>query len=318
VPSSTSEGTGSEGTGSSDVLRIATRLSPLALRQAAIVATLLEPVRSEIVPIETAGDRRRDVPIGRIGGQGVFVAEVRQAVLDGRADVAVHSAKDLPATPAPESLGLVIGAVPQREDPRDALAGCGLQQLAAGAVVATGSARRRAQLAWLRPDLGFADLRGNIETRLRRIPAGGAVVVAVAALRRLGIADSLEVELDVLDPVLMLPQVGQGALAVECRAGDVRVLALLAGADHEPSQRALRAERALLAGFGGGCDTPVGGLAIARPDGTLELEGLLASADGHVVLRARRVGGDPEQLGASLAAELLEDRGGRSLLEGGS
>jgi hydroxymethylbilane synthase len=313
VPSSTSEDPGP-----SNVLRIATRRSPLALRQAAIVASLLGGVRSEIVPIETAGDRSREVPIGRIGGQGVFVAEVRQAVLDGRADVAVHSAKDLPSTPAPESLGLRIGAVPERDDPRDALAGCRLEELAAGASVATGSARRRAQLAWLRPDLGFSDLRGNIETRLRRIPVGGAVVVAMAALRRLGIAESLEVELDILDPIVMLPQVGQGALAVECRAGDDRAIGLLAGVDHEPSHLALRAERALLAGFGGGCDTPVGGLATIGPGGGLELEGLLASADGHVVLRARRSGTDPEALGAALAAEMLVDRGGRSLLEGAS
>lgn len=297
-------------------LRIATRRSPLARRQAEIVAALLGEHAGPLVPVETAGDRRRDVPIGRIGGKGVFVSEVRQAVLDGRADVAVHSAKDLPAAAgaaaAASAGGLVLAAVPERDDPRDALVGVPLRELRPGAVVATGSVRRRAQLAWLRPDLGFVELRGNVGTRLQRVPAGGAVVVAVAALARLDVRDG---PVDVLDPLVMLPQVGQGALAVECRAEDDGARRLLAAIDHEPSHRAVRAERALLAGLGGGCDAPVGGLAVpAAGGGGLQLEGLLARADGHAVVRHRAAGEDPEELGAAVAAALLDRCGGRALV----
>jgi hydroxymethylbilane synthase len=297
------------------VLRIATRRSPLALRQAEIVAALLGDAAGPLVPVETAGDRRREVPIGRIGGQGVFVAEVRQAVLDGRADVAVHSAKDLPAAHVEAAAGLVLAAVPERADPRDALVGRSLSALGPGATVATGSARRRAQLAWLRPDLGFAELRGNIGTRLGRVPPGGAVVVAMAAVHRLGLEAELASQLHVLEPLVMLPQVGQGALAVECREDDAAARDLLAGIDHEPSHRAVRAERSLLAALGGGCDAPVGGLARVAGGTTLELEGLVASADGHVVVRHRATGDDPEALGAEVAEALLDRCGGRALVD---
>jgi hydroxymethylbilane synthase len=297
------------------VLRIATRRSPLALRQAEIVAALLGDAAGPLVPVETAGDRRREVPIGRIGGKGVFVAEVRQAVLDGRADVAVHSAKDLPAAHVEAAAGLVLAAVPERADPRDALVGRSLSALGPGATVATGSARRRAQLAWLRPDLGFAELRGNIGTRLGRVPPGGAVVVAMAAVHRLGLEAELASQLHVLEPLVMLPQVGQGALAVECREDDAAARDLLAGIDHEPSHRAVRAERSLLAALGGGCDAPVGGLARVAGGTTLELEGLVASADGHVVVRHRATGDDPEALGAEVAEALLDRCGGRALVD---
>jgi len=184
----------------------------------------------EPVVVSTAGDRQQDVPIWEIGGRGVFVKEVQAAVLDGTADFAVHSAKDLPSTPTP---GLVIAAVPERADPRDALVGCRLDDLPTGGLVATGSARRRAQLAGLRPDLGFTSLRGNVETRLAKAPRFAAIVVAAAALERLGYAGRAA---EVLDCAVMVPQVGQGALAVEAREGDVEVLALLGAIEHSRSR----------------------------------------------------------------------------------
>ncbi len=199
------------------LLRIATRGSALARWQAEHVGESLRSadptVTVELVVVETSGDRNLEVPIWEMGGKGVFVKEVQAAVLAGQADVAVHSAKDLPAVTHDD---LVIAAVPRRADARDALVGSTLDDLAAGAVVATGSVRRRAQLAWLRPDLTFAGLRGNIDTRLRRAGEYGAIVVAAAALDRLGLADRAT---QLLSPSVMLPQVGQGSLAVECRVG---------------------------------------------------------------------------------------------------
>src|SRR3954454_24670057 len=191
-------------------LRAATRGSALARWQTDHVAGLLG-ADVDVVVVETTGDRRTDVAIHEMGGQGVFVKEVQAAVLDGRADIAVHSAKDLPSAPAP---GLVLAAVPERDDARDALVGMGLAQLGPGARVATWSVRRRAQLAWMRPDLTFVGLRGNIGTRLERAGTAGidAVVVAFAALQRLGWADRAT---EVLSPSTVLPQVAQGALAIE-------------------------------------------------------------------------------------------------------
>ncbi|HEX9258371.1 MAG TPA: hydroxymethylbilane synthase [Acidimicrobiales bacterium] len=238
------------------LLRLATRGSTLALWQAQHVAALLRAqhpdVTVELVLVQTTGDLRADVPLHLIGGQGVFVKEVQQALLDGRADLAVHSAKDLPSAPA---AGLVIGAVPERGDARDALVGRTLDELAPGSVVATGSVRRRAQLALARPDLVFADLRGNIGTRLERIPEGGSIVVAVAALERLGLQDCVA---QVLPVERMVPQVGQGALAVECRADDLAARELLSAIEHLPSRRQVDVERAFLSAFGGGCDVPIG------------------------------------------------------------
>src|SRR5438132_3472903 len=195
-------------------LRIATRASTLARWQAERVGVLLgEPV--EFVLVTTTGDRDQRADLHAIGGTGIFVKEVQQAVLDGRADMAVHSAKDLPASDSPA--GLVLAAVPERADPRDALVGSTLDALPAGARIGTGSVRRRAQLVALRPDLTFAELRGNIPTRLDRAGEYDAIVVAAAALARLGRAD---LATEYLEPSVMLPQVGQGALAVECRTGD--------------------------------------------------------------------------------------------------
>jgi hydroxymethylbilane synthase len=286
-------------------LRIATRGSTLARWQAEDVARRLRRayvrLETELVVVTTAGDRRQDLPVWELGGQGVFVKEVQAAVLDGRADIAVHSAKDLPSSPAP---GLKLAALPVREDPRDALVGAPLDALSPGAVVATGSVRRRAQLAWVRPDLTFTGLRGNVGSRLDRVPGGGAIVVAVAALVRL---DALDRAAEILDPSVVLPQVGQGAIAVECRAGDVATESALAAIDDISVRAPVEAERAYLAALGGGCDLPVGAYGTMGGGRVLSLEALLASLDGRVVLRGRRNGPSSEaaEIGRALAFELL-------------
>jgi hydroxymethylbilane synthase len=262
----------------------------------------------ERVVVRTTGDRQAAVPLDRIGGQGVFTKEVQTAVVEGRADVAVHSAKDLPSSTPNE---VVLAAVPPRADPRDALVGSTLADLAAGASVATGSARRRAQLANVRPDLTFVELRGNMGTRLDRAGVGttDAVVVAVAALERLGWTERIT---EVLDASVMLPQVGQGALALECRSGDAATQDLLAAVDDDRGHRTLVAERAFLAAVGGSCSVPVA--AMAQPAGDeLRLTALVASGDGRVLLRIERQGADPTELGRRAALELLDDHGGRSL-----
>ncbi len=254
-------------------LRLATRGSPLARWQAEHVASLLveanQGLEVELVLVQTTGDIRRDAPIVALGGQGVFVKEVQQAVLDGRADLAVHSAKDLPSVTA---AGLRLAAVPERGEPRDALVGNTLHGLSEGASVATGSPRRRAQLGALRPDLHFVELRGNIGTRLERVPEGGAVVMAAVALHRLGLRDQIA---QLLDVELVVPQVGQGALAVETRAGDDPVSELVAGIENPLSRLVVDVERAFLAELGGGCDLPVGAYASMR-DGHIELRSFLA------------------------------------------
>jgi hydroxymethylbilane synthase len=286
-------------------VRIATRGSPLARWQAERVATLLGAGGAdevELVIVETTGDQRAETPIHAMGGTGVFVKEVQHAVLDGRADLAVHSAKDLPSEPA---AGLVIAAVPERGDVRDALVGSTLAGLRDGAVVGTGSVRRRAQLAAVRPDLEFAELRGNMHTRLEKAGDLDAIVVAAAALDRLGLDDEIA---ERLEPSVMLPQVAQGALAAECRADDPATRARLDAIDDPDAHRAVRAERAFLARLGGGCDQPVGALAWAT-EGRCMIEGLIASPDGRVVHRARTADADPERAGDELAARLLAESG---------
>lgn len=265
-------------------------------------------VDAEVVVVETAGDRRTDVPIWEIGGRGVFVKEVQAAVLDGRADIAVHSAKDLPSTTAD---GLVLAAVPERADPRDALVGSTLEAIPVGGRVATGSVRRQAQLACARPDLTFASLRGNIDTRLAKAGDFDAIVMAYAALVRLDRTDAVA---EVLDPVVMLPQVAQGALAVECRAGDETTKALLAAIDDAGAHACVAGERSFLAELGGGCDLPVGAHCVAVGDG-YRLDGLLARADGHLVLRHSMSGDDPVALGRAVARHILDDAGGQALLD---
>jgi len=278
-------------------MRIATRGSALARWQAERVAALLDG-DAELVVVETTGDRRADTPIHEMGGTGVFVKEVQQAVLDGRADIAVHSAKDLPSDPTP---GLLIAAVPERGDPRDALVGSTLDDLPVGAVVATGSVRRRAQLAALRSDVGFAELRGNMETRLAKAAGFDAIIVAAAALDRLGLGERIT---ERLATTVMLPQVAQGALAVECRDDDGATRDRLAAIDDGDAHRVVDAERAFLAELGGGCDQPVGALARATGDGGVEIEGLVASLDGRVVVRASVSDADPEAAGRALADAL--------------
>jgi hydroxymethylbilane synthase len=289
-------------------LRAATRASELARWQTNHVGELLGR-EIEAVVVDTRGDRRGEVPIWEIGGQGVFVKEVQAAVLDGRADVAVHSAKDLPSAPTE---GLALAAVPARDDPRDALVGSTLDELPPGAMVATGSVRRRAQLAWVRPDLTFAGLRGNIATRLTKIARYDAVLVALAALRRLGRTDQVA---EALDPAVMLPQVSQGALAVECRLDDEATLAALATIEHAPSRRAVEAERAFLAELGGSCDLPVAAHARLLSGDELELAGMVSSLDGRVMLRQSAAGPEPAALGRRLARHLLDDCGGQAVLD---
>lgn len=237
-------------------IRIATRGSAQALAQAGLVADGLRAsgTECELVVVETHGDRTQvdQVPLHSIGGQGVFTKEVQAAVLDGRADVAVHSAKDLPTeTPS----GLMIGAFGPRRDPRDALVGRRLDALEPGATIATGSVRRRAQLAEARPDLCFVELRGNIPTRLERIPENGSIVMAVAALDILGRSHEIT---EILDPAIFVPAVGQGCVAVECRRDDPETVTALAGIDHSPTRWSVTIERAYLARLGSGCSAPVG------------------------------------------------------------
>lgn len=271
-------------------LRLATRSSAQARTQAEVVARLLEAsdpdCSVELVFVDTTGDQRQDVALHQIGGQGVFVKEVQVAVLEGRADVAVHSAKDLPSTPTD---GLVIGAFGERRDPRDALVGRSLAELDDGATVATGSVRRRAQLAGLRPDLRFVELRGNIQTRLAKVPDGGAIVMAAAALEVLGLTDRIA---EAFAPEVFVPQVGQGAVAVECRAGDERVLAVLRAVDHEPTRREVELERAFLAEIGSGCSLPVGAHVtgrrlltyLARDDGSAHRGNVDLDGGDHVAI----------------------------------
>ncbi len=294
-------------------LRAATRGSPLARWQAEHVAALLHAlgadVEVELVVVETDGDRRLDVPIWELGGKGAFAKEVQTAVLDGRADVAVHSAKDLPSGAVP---GLVLACVPERGDPRDALVGSTLAALPEGAEVATGSLRRQAQLAAVRPDLRFVGLRGNMATRIAKAADHDAVVVAAIALDRLGRGAEIAERLDV---AVVLPQVGQGALAVECRADDARLQELLAAAEDAAARRCVDAERAFLAALGGDCSLPAAAYAVLTDDGALSVEGRIGTVDGATLLRHVATGSDAA-VGAEVARALLDDQGGRALLTG--
>lgn len=293
-------------------MRLATRQSALALAQTRLVAGALREVwpglEVELVPVVTEGDRRRDVATTELGGKGVFTAAVQEAVLEGRADLAVHSAKDLPAV---QVAGLVLAAVPERADPRDVLVARrpvrGLDDLRPGASVGTGSPRRVALLRWLRPDLEVLPIRGNVDTRLHKARAGefDAVVLAAAGLDRLGLGDELTAP---LDPELFTPAPGQGCLAVEAREGGTRVLGLASAITHRPSRVALRAERAFLATLGGSCTLPAGAILSRRGDSHLEIQGFLSAADGKGLVRERLAGplDDPESLGQVLATRLLD------------
>lgn len=303
------------------VIRVATRSSPLARWQAERVISMLrnqvgdrgsdpgDGINAEMVLVSTTGDQRADTPIWEMGGTGVFVKEVSDAVLRGEADLAVHSAKDLPSL-TPD--GLVLAAFPERADARDAIVGSTLDDIPTGGRVGTGSVRRRAQLAALRPDLTFTSLRGNVATRVEKARELDAVVVAYAALQRLDLAHEAA---EVLDPGLMLPQVGQGALAVECRSDDVRTRELLAAIDDPYVRAAVEAERAFLRELGGGCNFPCGALGLVDSEGHVGVDAMLASLDGRVVLRAGSHGADPVAVGVGVARRLLDDLGGRSILE---
>ncbi|MCX8040127.1 MAG: hydroxymethylbilane synthase [Planctomycetota bacterium] len=264
------------------VLRLATRASPLALWQARVVARALRrahpAVRVQLVPVTSHGDRDQQTPLAAMPVIGAFCKEVHAAIREGRADAGVHSCKDLPTRHPPD---LVLAAVLPRADPRDVLFGtAGLAALPSGAVIATGSPRRRAQLAALRPDLRFVELRGNIHTRLQKIARGAAdaACLALAGLRRLGL--SAPCAAAVLDPWReCAPAPGQGAIAVDCRADDRRTRVLLAAIDDRDTRRAILAERAVLAALGGGCALPLGCLA-ARQRGRWRLIARHAAAAG--------------------------------------
>ena len=291
-------------------VRIATRGSALARWQAERVAERLGGA-TELVVVSTQGDRDRVSAIHEIGGTGVFVKEVQEAVLRGEADIAVHSAKDLPAITAD---GLVIGAVPERADVRDAMVGARLAAIPEGGIIGTGAVRRRAQLAAVRPDLQFGELRGNVATRVRRATDFDAVVVALAPLERLGLTEHIA---EILEVDVMLPMIGQGALAVECRIDDEAALEVLAGIDDSDARAALTAERAFLRELGGGCTMPCA--AYATVDGAgVHLEALLASLDGTTMLRANGLDTDPDRLGTLVARTILEDHGGRALIDAGA
>ncbi|MCP4962176.1 MAG: hydroxymethylbilane synthase [Actinomycetia bacterium] len=295
-------------------MRIATRGSDLALWQARFVAERVESVRSdataELVVVTTGGDRDQTSPISAIGGRGVFAKEVQAAVLDGRADIAVHSAKDLTSTPPG---GLTIGSFPARADVRDVLIGAELRDLRPGATIATGSVRRRTQLAHARPDLNFVELRGNVPSRVAKAGVGGvaAVVLAAAGLQRLGMESDIA---EYLDTDIVLPQVGQGALAIECRDDDTATLDVLNSIDDPAVRSLVEAERAWLRVLGSGCELPVGGLA-SWEGGEIQLQVVLCALDGSVALRGIATGRDPEAVGAEAAHEVLDLMGGHSLLE---
>ena len=315
-------------------LVIGTRGSQLAVWQAEHVAARLGEtcpgLSVRLERIRTTGDRILDVPLAQVGGKALFVKEIEEALLAGRVDLAVHSMKDVP-TDLPE--GLAIAAIPQREDPADVLIsreGRRLADLPRGARVGTSSLRRQSQLLQHRPDLVVVGLRGNLDTRIRKLGSEGldAIVLAAAGVKRLGL-DRLVTE--VLPPDVVLPAVGQGALGIEVRdrqgsrgAGeqgrsegcDASVAELVRDLDHADTHLAVRAERAMLRGLGGGCQVPIA--ALAAVDGTaLLLRGLIASTDGATVIRgeARGAAADPDAVGHGLAVELLE-RGGRVILQG--
>ncbi|MGC1419201.1 MAG: hydroxymethylbilane synthase [Acidimicrobiales bacterium] len=291
-------------------LRLATRRSPLALLQAEYVRAQLgaHGIKSELVHVETGGDAQPDVSLVSIGGQGVFALEIQRAVLEGEADIAVHSAKDLPSlTPS----GLTLAGVPERRDPADVLVGRSLAGLGPGATVATGSPRRRALLLERRPDLRIVDLRGNMAKRLSQAGSDGvdAVVTAAAALERLGETRQIA---ERLDPAWFVPQVGQGALALEVRDDDHETMAIVAKITDADAMEAVLAERAFLGELGAGCSIPAGAYATLA-QGVISLHGVMLAGDGSRSVRGSIEGRDPSILGKQLAVQLRDHDGGTSL-----
>ncbi len=300
-------------------LTIATRGSRLALWQAEHIKSCLQAIAPELEirlnVIKTKGDIILDVPLAKVGGKGLFVKEIEEALLNGEADLAVHSMKDVPME-LPQ--GLLLGCVPPRENPTDCLLSCQYGSVAAlpqNACVGTSSLRRQAQLLAQRPDLRIESLRGNVDTRLRKLRDGvyDAIVLASAGLNRLELTAPC---MQSLDPQVFLPAVGQGALGIECREDDYELFALLAQLEDTPTRVCVEAERGFLAGLEGGCQVPIAGHARLLDDDTLCLEGLVAEVDGSRILRAQKQGhtSQARQWGFELASEIL-DQGGRAILE---
>lgn len=300
-----------------NILRIATRKSPLAIWQAEHIRDRLlaahPALRIELVRMSTQGDKLLDAPLAKVGGKGLFVKELEQCLLDGSADIAVHSMKDVPVE-FPEGLHLpVIG---KREDPRDAFVShryARLDDLPQGAQVGTSSLRRQTQLHARRPDLRITSLRGNVNTRLKKLDNGDydAIILAVAGLVRLGFADRIT---QYLEPEVSLPAIGQGAIGIECRSDDARVHELI-NVLHDPvTDTCVRAERAMNAGLQGGCQVPIAGYAEIH-NAVLTLRGLVGRPDGSEVVRGTISGGEKDagKLGKALAEDLLE-RGARAIL----
>ena len=299
-------------------MKLGTRGSALALWQANWTKAELERrspgLTVELVPIKTTGDKILDVPLAKIGGKGLFTKEIDEALLDGRIDLAVHSLKDVPfELPA----GISIGAVPEREDPRDAFLSNGpkLHELRKDATIGTSSLRRQVQLRHHFPSLTIAMLRGNVDTRLRKLAAGefDGIILAVAGLKRLGHAGRIT---QILDDDIMVSAVGQGALGIVCRVQDDSTLQLLQALDHNPTRIAVTAERGLLRALGGSCQVPVAGKA-KLADGKLTIKGLIASLDGVRVITDELIGlpEQAEQLGIELGQRMLSKGAGEILAE---
>ncbi|MBH2002118.1 MAG: hydroxymethylbilane synthase [Moraxellaceae bacterium] len=299
-------------------LRIATRQSPLALWQAEHIRARLNAfypdLTVELVKFVTQGDKILDTPLAKIGGKGLFVKELEAALLDGRADLAVHSMKDVPMH-LPE--GLTLAVICEREDPLDAFVSnhyLHFDELPLGAKVGTSSLRRKCQILQLRPDLEIVDLRGNVGTRLSKLDDGlyDAIILASAGLKRLGLADRIR---HCLAPIMSLPAVGQGALGLECRLDDAELLKLITPLQHEETSICVRAERAFNAYLEGGCQVPIAGYATLLNDDQLQIEGRVGSVDGQTLLKEQLVGeiANAEQLGEQLAQRLLAQGAGELL-----
>ncbi|KLV06074.1 hydroxymethylbilane synthase [Photobacterium ganghwense] len=299
-------------------IRIATRKSPLAMWQAEYVKAALEQahpgIEVELVPMVTKGDVILDTPLAKVGGKGLFVKELEVAMLEGRADIAVHSMKDVPVE-FPEGLGLVT--ICEREDPRDAFVSNhynNIDELPTGAIVGTSSLRRQCQLRARRPDLIVKDLRGNVNTRLRKLDDGeyDAIILACAGLMRLKLHDRIR---STITPEESLPAVGQGAVGIECRLDDERVLGLLAALNHQETATRVRCERAMNNHLQGGCQVPIGSYAELDGD-QIWLRALVGEPDGSHIVRGeiRGPAADAEQLGTTLAEQLLND-GARTILD---
>ncbi len=300
-----------------NTLKIATRQSPLALWQAEHIRARLEALHAglnvELVTFVTQGDKILDTPLAKIGGKGLFVKELEAALLDGRADLAVHSMKDVPMT-LPEGLSLAV--ICEREDPLDAFVSntyASFQDLPQGAKVGTSSLRRKCQILKARPDLEIIDLRGNVGTRLSKLDAGqyDAIILASAGLKRLGLSERIS---HTLAPEVSLPAVGQGALGLECRTNDQAVLELILPLMDDETNVCVRAERAFNAYLEGGCQVPIAGYATLK-DGQLSMEGRVGSVDGQALLSAQLSAApeQAEQLGEQLAQNLLAQGAGELL-----